>query len=172
MSQFTNFDPIVSLLPIPYVTPHLGSPHSVVTRGFEYYIGNKEDNTYIYIPKGYLTDGATAPKWVRRWIPAWGNYGGAAIVHDYLCEYLEMRSQGELICITRAKGDYIFYEAMKVLGVPFVKRSLMYLAVRVYSITVSRNLATPWFMKRSLEADLERQYETHGNYDFLKDKPL
>lgn len=168
MSQFTNFDP-TTLLPAPFVTPYLKSPHSVVTKGFEYYIGEKSDNNYIFVPSGYLTDGATAPKWVRRWLPAWGKYGGAAVVHDYLCEYLEMRSQGQKVSITRARSDYIFYEAMKVLKVPFAKRAAMYLAVRLYSIYVARDQATPWFTKRTLEREIEVKYTINGNYDFLKE---
>lgn len=169
MSEFTNFDPSSSLIPIPYVTKYLGSPHSVVTSGFEYYTGDKSDNNYIYIPKGYLTDGATAPKWVRRWLPAWGQYGAATIVHDYTCEYLSMRSGGSLVSISRARSDYMFYEAMKVLGVPLPKRAVMFLAVRVYSIVKAGDKATPWQTKRNLEKKISDHHELYGNYDFPKE---
>lgn len=166
MSEFTNFDPQTSLIPMPYVTEILGSPHSVVTRGFEYYIGDKSDQNYIYIPHGYLTDGATAPKWVRRWLPAWGKYGAATIVHDHMCEYLSMTSQGRITSVSRARSDYIFFEAMGVLGVPLYQRTLMYGAVRVYSIFKARDCATPWIIKRNLEIEILNHYNQYGNYNY------
>ena len=43
MSEFTNFDPKTTLIPVPYAKTVLGKDHWIVSRGFEFYIGNKED---------------------------------------------------------------------------------------------------------------------------------
>ena len=165
MSEFTNFDPIETLIPIPYTTEVLGRDHWLVTRGFEFYIGDKKDNCYIYIPTGFLTDGATVPPVFQHLVPTWGQYGAATIVHDYLCENLSIRHNGAETSITRARSDYIFLEAMKVLGVPLWRRLPMYLAVRAYSLLVKKDKATPWEEKRALETMLRLNYEKYGNYN-------
>lgn len=166
MSEFTNFDPLNSLVPVPYSKEVLGHDHWIVTSGFEFYIGDKSDGNYIYIPKGYLTDGATVPPFLKRLVPTWGQYGAATIVHDYLCEYLSMRSKGTLMSITRARSDYIFLEAMGVLGVPWYRRFPMYFAVRLYSLLVRKDEAVLWQEKRDLEVMLEMHFEQHGDYNF------
>lgn len=170
MSEFTNFDPTRSLEPVPLSEEVLGREHWVVTKGFEYYIGDKEDNCFIYIPKGYLTDGATAPKIFSKLIPAWGQYGAATIVHDYMCEYLSMYIGKVRIDVPRSRSDGIFFEAMGVLDVPLPKRILMYLAVRTYSIFVARDKISTWKEKRELEISLEKHFNEHGNYDYLRTK--
>lgn len=170
MSEFTNFDPTSTLVPIPHAKEVLGRDHWIVSKGFEFYIGKKEDNCYVYIPKGYLTDGATVPPFLQRLVPTWGQYGAATIVHDYLCEQLTIRSEGQERTITRARGDYIFLEAMKVLHVPLWRRLPMYLAVRVYSFVMAGDKPTPWEEKRLLELALEANFNEHGDYDFSKEK--
>lgn len=169
MSEFTNFDPKTTLVPVPHTKEVLGREHWIVTKGFEYYIGKKEDNCYIQIPKGYLTDGATVPKFFRSFVPTWGKYGAATIVHDYLCEFLTIREQGREVVISRARGDYIFLEAMKVLNVPLYRRLSMYIAVRLYSLLVKQDQPSPWEQKRLLELSLEANFDKHGNYDIPKE---
>lgn len=169
MSEFTNFDPATSLVDVAGIEHILNVPHMVVTKEFQYYVGNKEDNVYITIPQGYLTDGATAPPFLRRWLPAWGSYGAATIVHDYTCEYLSLRSGGRVISMTRARSDYIFYEAMKVLNVPLHKRVIMYLGVRAYSIIKARDKHTHWLRKHNLEIKLRKRFKTHNNWSLQDD---
>ncbi len=93
-----------------------------VREPFEYRVGSEDSNEVIRIPKGFITDGASIPKifWSIIGGP-WGKYGYAAVVHDYLYHTKKY---------TRKKSDQIFLEAMKVLGVSWWKRRIMYQAVR------------------------------------------
>lgn len=77
----------------------------------------------ITVPAGFLTDGASIPHifWSIIGSP-FGRYCNAAIIHDYL--YF-------LVDRTRQEADNIFYEAMTLLKVPFWRRKLMWLAVRI-----------------------------------------
>lgn len=80
----------------------------------------------IEIPIGFWTDGASIPKIFRPIIGSpWSNkYPEAALPHDYLY-FVKI--------FTRKKSDKIFREAMKILGVPWWKRGIMYRAVRMFA---------------------------------------
>jgi hypothetical protein len=84
---------------------------------------SKKGEKFI-VPKGFKTDGASIPRivWPLIGSPFTGRYSQAAVLHDFLY-YTQMT--------TRRKADRIFLEAMGVLKVPFWKRTIMYLAVRV-----------------------------------------
>lgn len=101
---------------------------------FVYYIGPRENNKYVLIPKAFLTDGASVPRAFWSIFPPWGIYGQAAIVHDFLCEQKQLTLDGPFQnkSITQKEIDKIFYEAMKVAGTPVWKRSVIYAAVRAY----------------------------------------
>ena len=83
------------------------------------------DNTIYIIPAGVDTDFASIPRAFRRILSRTGRHDKAAVLHDYLCEYK---------IVPRKKADRIFLEAMEVLGVGWLKRNIMYRAVRTYSI--------------------------------------
>lgn len=83
------------------------------------------ENGIIYeIPAGTFTDFAST-KWFRSFIPQVGRYGKAAVLHDYLCACKY---------VSRKRADKLFLEAMKLLNVGWVKRRIMYIGVRSYSI--------------------------------------
>lgn len=101
------------------------------TVDFEYHVGSEDSSEIIAIPKGFITDGASIPKF------AWsilggplGKYAPAAVVHDYLYQKQ---------IYTRSKSDVIFLEAMQVLGVGWLKRRTMWLAVRIFGWICWRN---------------------------------
>jgi hypothetical protein len=75
----------------------------------------------IVVPRGYLSDGASVPRLFWRSFPPSGQYTGAAIVHDWLCD--------SHMCSSREAAD-IFDEAMIDLGVPWRTRWPMLKAVR------------------------------------------
>ncbi len=89
-------------------------------------------NKVIIVPAGMYTDFASIPKGLRWMISRVGKHGKAAVVHDYLCD------QCNIGIGTRKDADKIFLWAMKELGVGFVKRRVMYSAVRAYSIAVTK----------------------------------
>jgi hypothetical protein len=109
-----------------------------VTKAFKYYVGDIADDCWVYVPAGYLTDGASVPQLLWNLLPPWGAYGQAAVVHDILCETLIVHKGGQAQQITRAKADSIFKEAMTVLGVPAWKRNVMYIAVRTFATVTNR----------------------------------
>ena len=88
-----------------------------LTEPFEYH----RKNEIIKVPAGFLFDFASIPKpfWSIIGSPT-GKYGPAALIHDFLCDTKPY---------SYTKIDYIFYEAMKVLKIPYLKRTLMYWAV-------------------------------------------
>lgn len=114
MSSFTK--PLV-------VTPIDGIRWRLV-KPFEYYIA-EPDGEKIVVPEGFITDFASIPRFAWSIIGSpWGKYGKAAVIHDY-CYHRVM--------FTRKICDKIFLDAMKVLGVGWLKRHIMHRAVRLFA---------------------------------------
>lgn len=112
-----------------------GKDYWRTTEEFTFYIGDSEYDDYVTIPKDFLTDGASVPRFLWSLIPPWGTYGQAAIVHDYLCDHGRMTAKGDGsdVYITRRQADEIFYIAMKTSGTPVFKRSIIYLGVSLFT---------------------------------------
>ena len=85
------------------------------------YRGREE--TFV-VRQGFLTDFASVPRIFTWLLPRYGRYTRPAILHDYLCDLARTGA------IDRADADGIFRRAMRELGVPFLKRWLMWAAVR------------------------------------------
>lgn len=77
------------------------------------------------VPPGFRTDFASVPRVVTWLIPRYGRYTKAAIVHDYLCDVEVPRR-----AISRADADGVFRRALRELDVAFLRRWLMWAAVR------------------------------------------
>ena len=75
------------------------------------------------MPVGFISDIASVPAVLWGWLPSWGKYGKAAVLHDYVYQ---------THCRTRKEGDKIFREAMLVSGVSSWKACLMYWGVRLF----------------------------------------
>lgn len=133
-SPYTLFDAPLSVIHDKAASAKLGKKYWRVTVSFKFYVGAEIEDTWVYVPEGYLTDGATTPKFLWWLLPPWGEYGQAAVVHDILCDDLLIWKAGQLHAISRKEADDIFYEAMKVAGVSFWKRWLMYGGVRLWDI--------------------------------------
>ncbi len=82
--------------------------------------------THIVVPVGFITDGASVPKVgiIRRLIgdPWSGKYARAAVIHDY--GYFSQ-------IMPRIVVDKIFLNGMKILGVSWWRRGIMYNAIRL-----------------------------------------
>jgi hypothetical protein len=128
----------------------LGHDHWRVLTPFSYKI---DEESWVTIPRGYLTDGASVPRLFWNMIPPWGIYGQAAVVHDLLCEYLSVVRNGKIVNITRAECDRVLNQAMQNLGVPTLQRWMIYSAVCAYRITFNINQPSTTLQKRRLEAD-------------------
>ena len=73
------------------------------------------------VPVHERTDFASVPRVFVWFIPRYGRYTKAAILHDYLCGI--------------AVPAGIFRQAMRELGVPFLRRWIMWAAVRLGALT-------------------------------------
>ena len=122
MITFSNFN-LLEDLEIHCLKPlQFKLKKSLLVKTDEEFIYKKE----IYIPKGFITDGMSIPKWLQPVIgePFEGNTLRAAIVHDYLCHY-----QGE----TQAFSHGIFKEILKLDGVSAWRRKAAWLGVVSYN---------------------------------------
>ena len=86
------------------------------------YEGNKDS---FLVQEGFRTDLASVPRPVVWLLPRYGRYTKAAILHDYLCE------EARVGLFSRFDADGLFRRTMRELGVSFVRRWMMWAAVRV-----------------------------------------
>jgi hypothetical protein len=86
------------------------------------YKGNQDTFT---VPAGFNTDFASVPRVFVWFLPRYGRYTKAAILHDFLCD--EARA-GQ---VERYDADGIFRRVMRELDVAFLRRWIMWAAVRV-----------------------------------------
>ena len=87
----------------------------------------------IKVPKGFRTDYASIPKFLRAIVLPYGKHRGASAVHDWLY------SSNCNLDIDREKADKIFLEILKEEKVNFLLRILMYIAVRKFGRSRFRN---------------------------------
>lgn len=79
----------------------------------------------IEVPVGTETDGASVPRAFWAIFAPFGEYFGAAVIHDFLY------SSGNRE-FSRWDADLIFKEAMFNVGVPWYRREVIYQAVRLF----------------------------------------
>lgn len=113
MSRFT--EPLV-------VTPRPDGRTWIVLSDFGYEVGEDGSGDIIDVEIGFHTDFASIPRPLWMFLPRWGKYGNAAVIHDYL--YWEQTRP-------RKESDDILMEGMVVLNVGVIKRHLIYFAVRI-----------------------------------------
>jgi hypothetical protein len=82
-----------------------------------------KDERFV-VPVGEKTDFASVPRPFVWFIPTYGAYTKAAILHDHLCRLARAGS------FDRRDADGVFRQAMRSLGVPFIRRWVMWAAVR------------------------------------------
>lgn len=104
-----------------HVATRNGSAIFELTERFRYL---STEHGEIEVPAGFLTDGASVPRIFWTVFSPFGDYFSAAVIHDFLYTAGNRR-------FDRATVDRIFLAAMKDAGVPFVRRRLIYRAVRV-----------------------------------------
>ncbi len=116
-------------------------------------------DAFIFVPRGYLTDGATVPKVLQTFFPVWDTYYQAAVFHDYLCEYLTIYKREDMspIKLTRTEVDMYFNELMKYLNTNPVKRKLVYSGVVAYSHFKSIVYPSANMTKRQFENEIREQ---------------
>jgi hypothetical protein len=90
------------------------------------------------VPPDEPTDFASVPRIFVWFIPRYGRYTPAAILHDHLCRTQVPDS------ISRLDADGIFRQAMRELGVPFLRRWIMWAAVRWGALTAGNGRKEWW----------------------------
>lgn len=101
-----------------------GTEERVLNRALVYEARNKE---LIVVPRGFKTDYASIPGFLRGWIDQdSGQIRDAAVLHDYLY------SIGKELGYSRYDADYYFYEAMRSLGMGRIKAWTAWVAVRSF----------------------------------------
>lgn len=117
MSRFTSSDPFGHYLP--------DGVRFQIREDMVYAVGAEFSIELIIVPDGFITDFASIPVPIQAIIPK--SIGRrAAILHDYL--YFTQGLSGKY---SRKECDQIFLEALKVLGVRWTQRQVLYLGVRV-----------------------------------------
>lgn len=128
-----------------------------VAESFRYYLGEKYADQWVFVPAGMLTDLASIPSFVWSLLPPSGKYGAAAIVHDRLCNTLEITQSGKAVSIERKKADAILGEAMEVLKVPYWKRVLISSGVALHRVVSRVDKPVISDLQKSLEESWVRQ---------------
>ena len=113
MSQFTT-----ALV----VSPLADGKSWVILEDFRYYVGNEDSADLINVLEGFVTDFTSVPRLFWIFIPRWGKYGNAAVIHDWL--YWEQEKKD------RKQADDILLEGMNVLNVSAWQKTAIYYAVR------------------------------------------
>lgn len=97
----------------------------IVTEPYRYVTRSVRHGTVIVVPAGFITDGASVPRYFWRVIPPFGRHFNAAVVHDWL-----YRNQPHLL--TKDEADMVLLEIMEHDGVPGGRQRAMFLAVREF----------------------------------------
>ena len=113
---------------LPIVVQFLDGERWILQSALSYRHGKR----WIRVPKGYVTDFANIPRIAFLLIGQptgfahGGEYGPAAIIHDYLCETATTAAE-------RIQADHVFFEAMLYSKVDKWRARTMFWAVRLYT---------------------------------------
>jgi hypothetical protein len=106
-----------------------------VLRALTYHASTRD----FEVPVGEHTDFASVPREFVWFIPRYGRYTKAAILHDHLCSKVVPART-----ISRIEADGIFRQAMRKDDVPFLRRWIMWAAVRLGALTNSAGREKWW----------------------------
>ncbi len=127
-TSYIRFDPSTRVVLSERYTEKNGEPTWVLSGGLSYYIGKRRDECWVYVPNNYRITGANVPDIFKSWIKPCDVHGQAVIIHHYLCTTGKIRSNGFRTVISKREANDVFLEAMKILGVPWWKRNILYWA--------------------------------------------
>lgn len=108
-----------------------------------YELGELGSGDFIIVPPDYVTDGASIPRLLWAFLPAWGKYSRAAVVHDYLCTLVD-RDMPHQYAPTRREADAVFFEAMGVCQVSLIVRWALWIGARIGAIVPGKARNAPY----------------------------
>lgn len=130
MSTFTNFDGEEQLRYNKALSLSAGVPLWDTLPGFRYYIGEKGSKRWVDVESGFVTDGATIPRFLWWLLPPIEEYTQCTTLHDKLCStyYIIELVDGveQRVPVTRKVIDQILKESMDVMEItPWKKHAIM-----------------------------------------------
>jgi hypothetical protein len=148
----------------PQIAPFGDSEWWILTASLPTRIGNSTE--IITIPKGFVTDLTSIPRFFWSAFSKTGPYMSAAILHDYL--YWDQRC-------TRAEADKIFDIEMKSYGVNDTSRKLIFSAVSEFgeaawkSNTAAKQTGEPRFLPEvQLTQFLSQPFDASRTWNALR----
>ena len=161
--DISAFDTNLGISYSKHASDALGRDLWIVKKAFSYSLDGV-GVARIVVPQGYLTDGASVPRVFWSFFPPWGRYGQAAVLHDWLCEYLGYWDGDNWTRISRKEADNILNDAMKELGVSKATRVTMYTAVKLYTTLSGETEQTYSPRKHEVEKFLLQHYKETGQW--------
>ena len=130
MSTFTKFSGEEQLRYNKVLSLQAGVPLWDTLPGFRYAIGSEDSGEYVDVESGFVTDGATIPRFLWWLLPPIEEYTQCTTLHDKLCStyyYIRLVNGVETkVAVTRKEIDAILKESMDVLQVtPWKKHAIM-----------------------------------------------
>ena len=107
----------------------------ITVRPFRYRAGVED----FEVPVGYRSNIGSEPRIFAWFIPRYGRYVQAAVLHDYLCRVYVPAGR-----LSRIDADGIFRQAMRQLGLPFWRRWIIWAAFRLAALTEPTGLEGWW----------------------------
>lgn len=100
-----------------------GDRHAILLEDLVWELDHEGSGEEIRVPAGFVSDGATIPRPLWWFMPAWGSRETrATILHDYLLA----------TPVPRAEADRQLYLALRALGVGLVKARVIWIAARTF----------------------------------------
>lgn len=161
--DFLQFDTELGISYSHYASEALKKDMWIVKKEFNFWLDDARTKR-VNVPKGYLTDGASVPRPFWSLIPPWGEYGQAAVMHDWLCEYLNVWNGKMWVRISRTECDQLFNQGMKALKVKDLTRKVMFGAVNAYSHLASITNQSFDPNKRRIEEELLQHFQLTGEW--------
>lgn len=133
-------------------TKLLGKPHWYTQSAYVYFLGKKFSNRFVFVPKGFFTDGSPTPALLQPLLPVLGPHGAAVFMHARLCETgyaLEIDSKGDVrrVKLTREEIDRAFIEALKVIDMEHIKIRMIDLGLSIHRKVVRPKVPNPNIVK-------------------------
>jgi hypothetical protein len=133
---------------------------SLSTAGLRWDATTAAGGRAVMIVVPFRTDLASVPRFLSWLFPRYGKYTKAAVIHDYLCQSLDVLAPGStakpqldpvaepLTLRDRSDADSAFLQMMTELEVPWARRLLMYSAVSWATVltvlTAKRAISRIW----------------------------
>lgn len=121
----------------PRVTVQAETEHTWTVRETYRYRSHRRG---FVVPSGQATDFASSPRLTAWLIPPYGRYTAAAVLHDTL-----WRHDVPMERIGYREADQTFLEALRLQGVPFAQRWLMWSGVRWGALLTRRGGWRGWW---------------------------